>query len=93
MAHPGFILELNRPRLYRQHFVRFLSRHGFDVEEIGKTTFSITYDSARKFRQLKNALIAALDPKIGSLTLGSKRTAKHWRVDNRGNRRGIFVRV
>ncbi len=93
MAHPGFVLEFNRPRSYRGRLIRFLIKRGFNVDEIGKTTFRITYSGARKFRQLRRALIAALDPRIGSLTLGSKKTAKFWRVNNRGNRPGLFVRV
>lgn len=70
--------------------VRKLRRKGYDAIKLGhKTTIIIRRPSDVRFRVMKDDLSELAQNRIGGIILSST-SGKMWRLDNRGNRPGIF---
>lgn len=76
-------------------FVRHIELCGLIVERLPhKTAFRVVRPVKQvTFSEMRQALAAGLHPKLGSILLFSKSSASAWVMSNRGNRRGVFVRV
>lgn len=90
-----YFIEINRClRDASARFIRHLERCGLIVERLPhKTAYRIVRPICVTFADMRQALTAGLNPRLGSVLLFSASTGNAWVMSNRGNRRGVFVRM
>lgn len=90
-----YYAELNRPHGDNiRRAARRLARWGLEAYvQSHKTTLRIVRPDGMSWAQFKNALLAAIHPRRGSMLLFSQRSGKVFNCSNAGNQPGIFQRL
>lgn len=86
-------IETNRARASAQRVVAFLKSKGIDATRLlHKTTFKVTKPKNMTIGEFKDCLLKIIDPRLGSMIIFIEPRGETYLVDNRGNRRGRFIR-
>ena len=93
LPEPIYFVSYDNPRAgdYRRP-LRELGKVGQVERMVPKTTLRLNRRWACRFADVKAAVERSIDPRRGSAVLFSSKTGRAYTLDNRGNRRGEWVR-